>query len=392
MSSAKTIHGRIVLADRSQKFSKLGVFEDFQGEKYINLETLDTGKETIAIYLPYTPENSNLVNQKLGPGEVVSLQGNYKILNQRKVFLAEEIHSHSRCATGRKSKIFGLSEQSRSAIQISSGLLSKIRRQFETEGFLEVSTPILLPFYEGGDATPFKTHDKEGKPLYLKETNELILRRLISLGSGKVYEIGKSFRNIGLNSRSLNEFTVVESAIPFANLDQGIAFSERLIKNMLSGFDQHASQLEENWPRVYFEERYKALTSHDYVPSLSYSQDRKDLEKLLSSIKGPAFLIGLPFETSPINKKGEKTLKEAVLTINGSVFCDICEFETNPQIIQERLQRQADRTGSKINQSFLEFSLHGLVPGVGIAYGLERWINYLTGLDVVKAKSLGGII
>lgn len=384
--------GRLILLDKNRKFSRLGVFEELKGEKYMCLEKILTPKGEFKAYLENGSENEEFVNKSVEPGDIIRLKGNYCCINDEEIFIAKEGNIISKCKSGRKSPIFDLSTKVKEATILRSNMLKYIRDYFSDKGFMEINTPFLLPFYDGGDADPFETIDKDGKKLFLRETNELIMRRLISCGLGPIYEIGRSFRNIGQGKNTLNEFSVVESAIPYASLSDGIDFAEDLLKKLIKDIGYDKIKLNKKWVRLKFEEEYQILTGKEYNPKKDYLKDRKELSYILKNIKeSPAFLIGLPYEISPITSRGKNTLNEAVLSINGDVYCDICHFEVSKKNLKERLEKQQERT-KRGNNYFLNFAEYGLVPGVGIAFGLERWMKKIYGMDINKLKNLGGVI
>ena len=382
----EVVRGRICLEDSSRKYSHLGVFMKKDGDDYICLEHLKDGDKSIPVYLTKTEENISLVNNLLNPGDIINAYG----IGREDYFVAERIELLSKSLKGRKSSFFDDAKKVRSIIKQKGGVLKGLRSEFEKGGFMEVSIPILMNHYEGGDANPFILEGKKGKKYYLKETNELILRKLLSAHVGKVYEIGRSFRNIGENKNSLNEFTIVESAIPYRGLEEGIEFSEGLLKKMIHSIDGK-SHLLSNWERISFEEAFSKATGENYVPSGDYRKDRIDLKTVLENIVGPTYLVGLPCETSPINKSSGGMLREAVLVLDNSIFCDICEFDTDKESVEKRLNRQGERTG-RLNKSFIDFMGEGIVPGVGVAFGLERWVQYLSGREISELKHLGGLV
>ncbi len=386
------LSGRLILADAGRKFSRLGVFEVIDGQQYLCFEKISTSRGDVAAYMTRTASNEGFVNTKVGPGDIVELNGSYGGVNGNAYFIAEAGRILSKCEGGRKSAIFGLAKDVKEATLLRSKALRSIRGYFDQQGFAEVSSPILLPFYEGGDADPFRTVDKGGAELFLKETNELILRRLISCGIGPVYEIGRSFRNIGTNKNSLSEFSVVESAIPHASLPEGIDFAEGLLKHLLTSLEYVDIDVGRTWKRLRFEEEYQRITGQVYVPKGDYLADRQELSQVLNALKeSPAFLIGLPHEISPINSRGNTTLNESVLVIGGDVYCDVCDFEVSKRNLEERLARQNRRT-KRDSSSFLKFADQGLVPGVGIAFGIERWLKQVSGKDITALRNLGGVV
>lgn len=386
------LKGRLITLNPTRKFSKLGIFDSTENPKYICLEKVSTPEEEVKVYLIRSPSNEEFVNREVDHGDIVKLKGSYKTINGEVIFVAEKGNVLSKCEDGRRSPIFDLSSKVKETTILRSNILKLTRSYFSDKGFVEVTSPILLPFYEGGDADPFVTLDKDKRKLFLKETNELILRRLISCGLGPVYEIGRSFRNIGTNRSSLSEFSVVESAIPYASLSEGIDFAEGLLKHILKGINFDKIELANKWKRLNFEEVYKGITGQSYLLKQDYDVDRQDLSNVLNAIKGsPTFLIGLPYEISPINSRGKLTLDESVLVIEGEVYCDVCDFEVSKQNLKERLSQQKTRT-NRDNPQFLKFADYGLVPGVGIAFGLERWMKQVSGTDITEIRNLGGVI
>jgi lysyl-tRNA synthetase class II len=392
MENKNNLYGRLVLSDPLRKFSRLGIFDFLNGEKYICFEKIQNSAGESKVYLIKTPENEAIVNNILSPGDVVDVKGDYFNINGETYFIGKSVNLISKCMGGSKSPIFNISKKVKESTELRSKILKRIRENMDSHGFLEITSPTLLPFYEGGDADPFKTTNKSGNDFYLKETSELILRRLISCGLGSIYEISHSFRNIGTNKNSLQEFSVVESAIPYIKLQKGIVIAEDLIKGFLRDFKVKNISLEKKWETKDFNSIYQELNNKTYSSNGDYSADRKDLSQILSSINGaPIFLVGLPLETSPINSRNSQTLNESVLVIDGSIYCDICEFEVSKEKLEERLKMQEKRNG-RINKSFLKFAEYGLVPGVGISFGLERWMKCISNEDISELKNLGGVI
>lgn len=379
------IKGRIALTDKTGKMSRFGVFESVRQLPCIYMEKISTPSGDVDAYLVRDEANERLVNREVSVGDIVQVEGDYLKTEKGQIFVARSLTGLSKCNIRR----YGGREEVRETVVLRSEMTKIIRSFFETRGFTEVNSPVLLPYYEGGDAKPFETTEASGKKLFLKETNELILRRLISCGLGPIYEIGRSFRNIGTNKYSLNEFTVVESAIPYLSFEEGVVMAEELITELLK--KHGAKEIKYNLPRIKFEDLYRDIRGQEYVPKKDYTLDRKDLSDVLDAINSPVFLVGLPHETSPINSRNDLTSNESVFVMDGKVYCDITEFETSKSNLENRLAPQKERTGIK-NESFLEFANCGLVPGVGIAFGLERWMNFFSGKDIANLKNLGGLI
>lgn len=255
------LNGRLTPLDPNRRFSKLGVFKKGEiNQEYICFEKVATSEGEVTTYMVRTPENEEFVNRQVTHGDIVNLNGSYQYFGDERIFVANSGKILSKCKSGRKSNIFDLSIKVQEAVRLRSDILKSVRQYFSDKGFTEINTPSLLQFYEGGDADPFITLDKDKRGLFLKETNELILRRLITCGVGPVYEVGRSFRNIGTNHNSMNEFSVVESAIPYASLQEGIDFAEGLLKQVLKTFSLDQLRLGAPWRRLKFGEAYRIAT------------------------------------------------------------------------------------------------------------------------------------
>ena len=257
----KTLYGRISLEDPKNKYSKFGVFEKKGNQELISLENIVTTNKRLKVYIRRTEEGKVLVNNIIKPGDIIKITGTY----QENYFLGENVELISKFGDNQRSEFWEISKKANQIIKEKGNLLRLIRAYFNNQDFLEINTPILLPYYEGGDAAPFVTKTIKGKKYYLKETNELILRRLLTVNLGKVYEIGKSFRNIGINNNTLNEFTVIEAAIPYWNLLEGISFAEEILKNLIESVD-NKSHLLAKWQRINFEKYYQDINGKKYEP------------------------------------------------------------------------------------------------------------------------------
>jgi len=392
---AKTYFGRIKLRDSSRKFSRFGVFEEFDGKELICFEALDSTEGELIMYLERTPFNEHLVNEQVSVGDIVQVSGEEKKYGDKQVFLVGGVKILGKCESGMKSDIFELSDKVIEIATAKSMVLQRIREEFGKKGFIEINSSTLLPFYEGGFSPPFITKDVKGRELYLRQTSELVLRRLVAAGLTKVYEIGKSYRNIEAGATFSNEFTVVESVFAYGSLGDGMAFAEDTFRLMLDAFKSspHASRIvQTDWPKVRFIDEYKKIFGEEYRASTDYQKSKKDLRGILENLEGPCFLVGIPIPLSPINKIEGPVLSEAYFLIDGQIFGDIPEFEINPDSLEERLKMQVGLTGGQINRHFLKLVREGMPPGVGLGFGVDRWVGLILNKPVNEIINIGGII
>ncbi|GAJ10303.1 unnamed protein product, partial [marine sediment metagenome] len=153
------------------------------------------------------------------------------------------------------------SDEVREKFKLRSKIIKEIREFLEKEGFLEVETPILQPIYGGAKARPFKTLlNALSLDLYLRIAPELYLKRLIIGGFDKVYEIGKCFRNEGMDKSHNPDFTMLEFYWAYADYKDAMKFTERmfavLLKKIFGGlkikFEGKEINFKTPWPRVEF--------------------------------------------------------------------------------------------------------------------------------------------
>src|SRR5437763_2219423 len=125
-----------------------------------------------------------------------------------------------------------MNEETRADFILRSRIVSAVRRYLDAEGFVEVETPILQPRYGGAFAEPFVTHHNVlDQDLYLRIATELYLKRLIVGGLERVYEIGKDFRNEGVNYKRNPEFTMLEWYEAYADYEDTMRRIENLVED-----------------------------------------------------------------------------------------------------------------------------------------------------------------
>ena len=215
-----------------------------------------------------------------------------------------------------------------------SRLVSALRRFMDGRGFMEVETPVLVPVAAGTTARPFTTHHNAlDSDLYLRIATELYLKRLIVGGMEKVYEIGRIFRNEGVDLTHNPEFTMMESYEAFADYTDVM----RMVEEMVSGlaeevlgtttveFDGETIDLSPPWPRLDLREEIRRRSGIDFLErpdidslgaamkSAGFDVGRQMswgglLDKLVSdavepNLVQPSFLVDYPVEMSPLAKK-----------------------------------------------------------------------------------------
>ncbi|KAH3671079.1 hypothetical protein OGAPHI_000790 [Ogataea philodendri] len=325
-------------------------------------------------------------------------------------------------------------QRSRDVMIVKSRLISLLRRFLENRGFMEFSTPILGSGNSGANATPFVTtsvHIKDNRdkpvPLSLRVAPELWLKKLVISGFDKVFEIGPSFRNEGVDSTHNPEFLSCEFYTTFTNLDQMMRLTEDLFKIFASELKSHdicrdrCSWLQEKldanggcFKKIDFlgqlpietglplpEFSSEALVAYFRdlnleVPRVQSPQNLLDelaavyLEPLCQDC--PTFLYNLPEVLSPLAKSATKqnyaVSNRFELYINGTEVINAYEEENNPfkQTEKFELQMQAktehqDMESIVPDSAYVDAMEWGLPPTCGWGMGIERMVMFFTNSD-----------
>lgn len=312
-----------------------------------------------------------------------------------------------------------------STMRARSHIISQIRLFFDQRGYLEVDTPVLVPIPAGAMAQPFITkHNALDRQLYLRIATELYLKRLIVGGMDKVYEIGRVFRNEGIDADHNPEFTLLESYEAYADYQDIMRMVEELIPCLASkvfGSTKVLSgdveiELKGPWQRISLQEslaQYAGidLNSHPDAKSLAdqmhvmgvpatYAESRGRLiDKLVGTyvepkLIQPTFLIDYPVEMSPLAKASKKDPRYAErfeafvagMEIANS-YTELNDPDTQRQrlIDQEDLRKQYQGEElDRLDEDFLIALEHGMPPTGGLGIGIDRLVMILTGQQTIR--------
>jgi len=291
-----------------------------------------------------------------------------------------------------------------------------IRGFLVERGFLEVQTPVLEKIPGGAEAEPFVTHyNALDEDLYLRISLELALKRLLVGGYEKVFEIGRLFRNEGMDRDHLQEYDDVEFYWAYADLEKGLAFSEELFRtvarNVLGGYVHAYGEAEIDWEkpfaRVEYFEAFARETGIDLSSEVSVEDLRAKADDLgiayeKSAGKGrlidtiykktvrpklvqPCFLVGHPIEVSPLAKADPdepKKVLRAQVVAGGSELSNMFAELNDPQEQRRRFEEQAklraegDPEAQMLDEGFLEAMEYGMPPAFGFGMS-ERLFAFL---------------
>ena len=302
-------------------------------------------------------------------------------------------------------------------------VISTLRRVLDEAGYTEVETPILQSIAGGATARPFITHHNSlDIDLYMRIATELYLKRLIVGGFEGVYEIGKNFRNEGMDRTHNPEFTCVELYVQYKDYNWMMSFTEKLLETICvavngtteSVVDGKTISFKAPYRRLPILEAIKEKTGYD-LEGKSEDEIRKickelKLEiddsmgkgKLIDEIFGefcegtyiqPTFIIDYPVEMSPLTKmhRTKPGLTERFeLMVNGKELANAYS-ELNDPIDQEerfkeqmRLADKGDDEAMIIDQDFLRALQYGMPPTSGIGIGIDRLTMLMTGKMTIQ--------
>ena len=297
-------------------------------------------------------------------------------------------------------------------------ILKEIRNYLDSKGFLEVDTPILVPLEIGASARPFKTHHNTlDMDMYLRIETELYLKRLIVGGMHKVYEVGRIFRNEGMDTKHNPEFTSIELYQAFTDYYGMMDLVEELYKLLAEKIcgslviNYQGNEIDMGkWERLTMVEAVKKYAGVDYNDWKTDEEAREVAKKMHvhvedNATKGtvlieffdayveekliqPTFIYDYPVENSPLAKRKPSN---PAFTERFEYFINATEFgnafsELNDPIDQkERFEKQVaakraaePETGAEVDYDYVTALEYGMPPTGGLGFGIDRLVMLLT--------------
>lgn len=316
-------------------------------------------------------------------------------------------------------------EESRHRFKVRSKILSSLRKYLDDRGFMEVETPILHTLAGGANARPFITHHNAlDMDLYLRIALELHLKRLVIGGFEKVYEIGRVFRNEGIDTTHNPEFTMIELYMAYADYQDIMDLTEDLIRSLaleIHGqaelvYDGQTIDLASPWRRVHMVDLIKEVTGVDFYQDMDLDQARqlakdhqvplKDHdgtvghiinqffeEKCEADLVQPTFVYGHPVEISPLARKNDQDPRftdRFELFISGHEYANAFTELTDPIDQRQRFEAQMQEKNQgndeahPVDEDFLEALEYGLPPTGGLGIGIDRLVMLLTDSQSIR--------
>ena len=353
-------------------------------------------------------------------GEISVHTTHIKLLSKSLLPLPEKFHGLRDTDTRYRQRYVDLivNPEVRDTFYKRSRILTEIRRYLDEKGFLEVDTPILVPLEIGASARPFVTHHNTlDMDMYLRIETELYLKRLIVGGLDRVYEVGRIFRNEGMDTKHNPEFTTVELYQAYTDYKGMMDLVEELYTRLaqnVCGSTRITYQGVEldlgHWERLTMAESVKKYAGVDYYDWKSDEDARaaakaKHVEVPADATKGtvlaelfdayveehliqPTFIYDYPVENSPLAKRKPE---EPAFTERFEYFICATEYgnafsELNDPIDQKaRFERQVEakrheepNTRAEVDYDFVTALEYGMAPTGGLGFGVDRLVMLLT--------------
>ena len=318
-----------------------------------------------------------------------------------------------------------MNDRSREIAMLRPRIIRAIQHYMDSQGYIEVETPVLQPILGGANARPFVTHHNAlDKDFYLRIATELPLKRLVVGDLERVYEIGRVFRNEGMDLKHNPEFTTMEAYCAYSDLEGMMKLNEGLFESVanevfhrttfefmgktvnLAGPYKRWNMVDavkevtgvDFWQPMSVEDALKLAKEHNVevaphqhtvgnIISLFFDQFCED------KIEQPTFVWGHPIEISPLAKKNPKDprfTQRFELEIMGVEF-DNAFSELNDPIDQrkrfeDQLKAKAmgDEEAAEMDEDYVEALEYGLAPTGGIGFGIDRLVMLLCGCDSIR--------
>ncbi len=312
----------------------------------------------------------------------------------------------------------------RRIFQARSATVSALRRFLEERGFMEIETPVLQPVYGGALARPFTTyHHSLEREMYLRIATELYLKRAIVGGLDKVFEVGRVFRNEGIDSTHNPEFTVLETYEAYASYVDVMNMVEEMIPAVARAvtgsttltYRGESIDLRPPWRRLTLRQAILDQTGVDIeahasrddlyrcvagmgLPIEPTSPRGKIIDELLSSkvertLLQPTFLVDYPVELSPLAKRkpdNPHLVERFEAYVGGmeigNAFTELNDAADQRSRFLEQIDARAagDEEAHALDEEFIETLEHGMPPTGGLGVGVDRLVMLLTDQESIR--------
>ena len=429
MEDTATVAGRIMFIRKMGKASFFTI-QDKLGSIQIYISINDVGEEVYNLFK--SVDLGDIVGvygkiMKTRTGEVTIKCLEYTHLVKALTPLPEKFHGLTDTEERYRRRYVDLimNEEARNVAFTRPKIIRCIQNFMDGRGFTEVETPVLTTLLTGASARPFVTHhNTQDIDMYLRIALELPLKRLLVGGMEAVYEIGRVFRNEGMDTKHNPEFTLMEAYLAYSDLEGMMDMTEgmftkiakEVMGKMTYNWGGNEISLEGPWKRISMVDAIKEKTGIDFSKKMTVDEALKlaeehhievaDHEKNVGHIINlffekyveetliqPTFLYGHPVEISPLTKKNPKDprfVDRFELFIGGKEFANAYTELNDPIDQLERFEEQlkerdlGNDEANDIDMDFIEALEYGMPPAGGIGYGIDRLVMFFTEQETIR--------
>ncbi len=428
MDDTVTVAGRIMFIRKMGKASFFSI-QDKKGKIQIYISINDVGEDTYNLFK--SADLGDIVGvygkvMKTKTGEVTIKCLKYTHLVKALKPLPEKFHGLTDIEERYRRRYVDLimNEDSKRVAFTRPKIIRCIQNFMDSQGFVEVETPVLTTLLTGASARPFVTHhNTQDLDMYLRIALELPLKRLLVGGMEAVYEIGRTFRNEGMDPKHNPEFTLMEAYLAYSDLEGMMDLTENMYKKiatdvmgkMVYNWCGDEINLDGTWKRISMVDAIKEQTGIDFSKEMTLDEAKElakehDIEVedhftvghiinaffekyVEETLIQPTFLYGHPVEISPLTKRNPKDprfVDRFELFIGGKEFANAYTELNDPIDQLERFEDQlkerdlGNDEANDIDMDFIEALEYGMPPAGGIGYGIDRLCMLFTESDSIR--------
>ena len=428
MDEHAKVAGRIMFIRKMGKASFFSI-QDKSGKIQIYISINDIGEEDYTLFK--TADIGDIVGvegkiMKTMTGEVTIKCLKYTHLVKALKPLPEKFHGLQDKEERYRRRYVDLimNEESKRTAFLRPKIIRCIQNFMDNRGFTEVETPILNTLLTGASARPFITHhNTQDLDMYLRIALELPLKRLLVGGMEAVYEIGRTFRNEGMDAMHNPEFTLMEAYLAYLNLDGMMEMTESMFKTIAKEifnkdtfiWNGNEINIGGEWKKISMTDAIKEKTGIDFrnitleealklatEHGIELAEHEKALGHIINlffekyveeTLIQPTFLYGHPVEISPLTKRNPidpRFVDRFELFIGGKEFANAYTELNDPIDQLKRFEDQlkerelGNDEANDIDMDFVEALEYGMPPAGGIGYGIDRLVMFFTENESIR--------
>ncbi len=428
MAVEATIAGR-VMTKRGKGKAGFAHLQDLEGQIQIYVRKDEIGEASYELY--NTVDLGDIIGIKgrifkTNVGELSIRATEFTFLTKALRPLPEKFHGLKDIEQRYRQRYLDLisTEGSKETFIMRSKIIQSMRRYLDSQGFLEVETPMLHSIAGGANAKPFITHHNAlDMELYMRIAIELHLKRLIVGGLEKVYEIGRVFRNEGISTRHNPEFTMIELYEAYADYKDIMALTENMVAHIAQEvlgttdvqYGDDVIHLAPQWKRLHMVDAIKEYTGVDFWPEMSKEEAHALAKEHGVEVQGmmevghvlneffeqkveeqlvqPTFIFGHPVEISPLAKKNPEDPRFTdrfelfiVRREHANAFTELNDPIDQKQRFEAQVAEKAlgNDEAHEMDEDFIEALEYGLPPTGGLGIGIDRLVMLLTNSQSIR--------